>query len=295
MARTSTRSRQKAEAKARPRAARATSPPEPESTIELVTPEMARNWLDGRTRNRNVRDPKISEYALDMEAGRWHVAAALVFNADGELIDGQHRLEAVVDYGEPVLFSVVRNAVPEAMLVVDTGLKRTLANFLQMRDVSNASDIAVLIRTMWRWDHYETFKKVPPSTQKTPTIQQAIAYYDEHDEALDETAVFARRYSAPTLIPRSVIGGLHILFGGIDSEDELEFWRLVADGAEGASAIVALRRRLLENYTKREKMSSWYTAALVIKAWNLWRAGTEVKLLKFRPGGKRNERFPMPV
>ena len=297
MARTTTRSKQKADAKAKPRGHRGPSrqaPPEPESTIELVTPEMARNWLGGRTRNRNVRDTKVLEYAIDMEAGRWHVAAALVFNVDGQLIDGQHRLEAVVLHDEPVLFNVVRNAVPEAMLAVDTGLKRTLADFLRMRNVSSATDIAVLIRAMWRWDYYKTFNAVP-STQKSPTIQQAMAYFEEHEGDLHEAVTFATRYYKRTFIMRSVIGGLHILFNAIDSEDELEFWRLVADGADGAPTIIALRRRLLENHTKRDKMPGWHVAALVIKAWNLWREATEIEVLVFRPGGKAAEHFPMPV
>jgi hypothetical protein len=273
---------------------RATGPPEPESTIELVTPEMARNWLGERIRTRNMRVTKVSEYALDMKEGRWHVAAALVFNVDGRLIDGQHRLEAVVEYGESVLFNVVRNAVPEALLVVDTGIKRLLADFLRIRKASNASDIAVLIRTMWRWDAYKTFKDVP-KVHKGPTTQQAITYYDEHGETLDEAALFARAFSPPTFITRSVVGGLHILFSDIDSEEDKKFWRLIANGAEGASAIVALQRRLKDNYTKREKLPSWYTAALVIKTWNFWLEGTEIKILKFRPGGTRNERFPMPM
>ncbi len=298
MARKSTRSRQKTEAKpraakAKPRAAKAT-PPEPESTIELVTPEMARNWLDGKTHNRNVRDTKVMEYALDMENGLWHVAASLVFNVEGQLVDGQHRLEAVALYGEPVPFNIVRNAVPEAILAVDTGLKRTLADVLRMEKVLNATDVAVLIRTLWRWEHYETFRDVP-SIQRKPTPQQAMAYYEERVEVIDEAVVFARRFYAPTFITRSIIGGLHIVFNDIDPENDKEFWRLVASGAEGATAIVALQRRLKDNHSKRDKLPSWYTAALVIKAWNFWLDGTNVKILKFKPGGTKNERFPIPM
>ena len=42
--------------------------PQPEASVETVTPKTAQNWLGGKTRNRSVRASKVLEYAIDMEA-----------------------------------------------------------------------------------------------------------------------------------------------------------------------------------------------------------------------------------
>jgi hypothetical protein len=62
-----------------------------------VTPELAARWLKNNFRNRSVREDVVSAYARDMANGRWvYTHQGIAFNDRDELIDGQHRLHAVI-------------------------------------------------------------------------------------------------------------------------------------------------------------------------------------------------------
>lgn len=78
--------------------------------IMLVTPEQAYEWLANNPRNRAVRHKKVQAIAKDIREGKW------VDNGDtirlnietGELLDGQHRLNAVFEAGIPVWMRIVK-------------------------------------------------------------------------------------------------------------------------------------------------------------------------------------------
>ena len=74
----------------------------------LVTPEMARRWLDSNTRsNRRPSAKTVDAYAREMAAGRWLVThQGIAFNQAGELVDGQHRLLAIIEADVNVLMMV---------------------------------------------------------------------------------------------------------------------------------------------------------------------------------------------
>ena len=73
------------------------------SAIERVTPEMAVAFLANNPSNRAISTRAVGYLVAQMRDGLWceHVAP-IVFNERGELIDGQTRLSAVVQYGKPV-------------------------------------------------------------------------------------------------------------------------------------------------------------------------------------------------
>ena len=103
-----------------------------EPTIDIVdlTPAEAEAMLSHNTRNRNVRVNDVAGYARDMLAGDWQFTAEPIkFDTDGVLIDGQHRLLALVAAGKEspdiaVKVIVVRNLEPEAQEALDTGISR---------------------------------------------------------------------------------------------------------------------------------------------------------------------------
>lgn len=69
--------------------------------LREVTPGIAQALLDHSAKNqRFVRVGKVSEYARAMKAGKWlWVGDPIRFGSNGEMIDGQHRLSAVIESG----------------------------------------------------------------------------------------------------------------------------------------------------------------------------------------------------
>ena len=103
-----------------------------------------------------------------------------------------------------------------------------------------------------------------------------------------------------TIVPRPVLtmlSALFVLFSEIDQEDADAFFDAFISGVglEEGSPILALRTLLtnLRSRSKATKIDQNYVAALVIKAWNAWRAGLEVTTLYYRPGGANPEKFPV--
>ena len=97
-------------------------------TVEVrdVTPDDAKAWLGANhPRNRRLRPAKVAEYAADIRGWRWKLSdQAITFDARGKLVNGQHRLAAVVVAGVPIRAVVLRGVDPGTLYVLDGGMKR---------------------------------------------------------------------------------------------------------------------------------------------------------------------------
>lgn len=94
--------------------------------VQLVTPDLARSWLDHNKENRPIRQAFVERWARTMRAGKWRLThEGIAFDTEGRLIDGQHRLLALVLAGVSVQFTVFRNVDPEARIVIGTGATRS--------------------------------------------------------------------------------------------------------------------------------------------------------------------------
>lgn len=97
----------------------------------LVSPELAKEWLSRSAGNPRygqegkVNRSVVTKYASDMKKGRWQLThQGIAFNEDGALVDGHHRLRAVIESGVPVMMYVTYGVSDEASLL-DVGYSRT--------------------------------------------------------------------------------------------------------------------------------------------------------------------------
>jgi len=127
----------------------APSGPEPAVTRELITPAIAMDWLDNaNTSNRSVSEAHVQRLARDMASGEWKLThEGIAFDPSGILIDGQHRLWAVVLSETPVEMHVWRNVTRDALMAIDCGKARTLRDMLWLSGGHGSvgkNDLAVL-------------------------------------------------------------------------------------------------------------------------------------------------------
>lgn len=112
------------------------------TSIEVVevTPAMASHWLETNRVNRAVRQGAVREYAIDMASGRWvFTHQGIAFDDAGELIDGQHRLLAIVQSGCTVRMVVTRGLDPAARRDVDRHAKRTPYDAVSLANPSRST------------------------------------------------------------------------------------------------------------------------------------------------------------
>jgi hypothetical protein len=116
-------------------------PPEP--TVILVTPDMASDWLSYRNhpKNRPLSKSVAGKYQADMEQGRWALTPeGLIFDTDGYIISGQHRLKAVANSGKTIEFWLFPGESRDIFDVVDQGYKRTAAHVLRVPHATNVAN-----------------------------------------------------------------------------------------------------------------------------------------------------------
>ena len=104
----------------------------------FVTPDIAASWLKKEVSyQRRIADKTVSEYAKLMRQGQWQFTPmqAIAISADGEVVDGRHRLKAVVESGMTVKLPILRNADPKVFGALDRGRARNLAQIASMGKV----------------------------------------------------------------------------------------------------------------------------------------------------------------
>ena len=94
--------------------------------IETITPARAQQLLNASKGNRRMDAAAIAAMARQMAAGQWHVTPeGIGLTDDGVLVDGHHRLRAIIDSGETVRMIVLRGMAKEAVPVINTGRSRS--------------------------------------------------------------------------------------------------------------------------------------------------------------------------
>lgn len=92
--------------------------------VLALTPATAKAWVNVATNtNRTLRKSRVEQYAADMKAGRWQLnGEAIKFDNTGRLLNGQHRLHAIVLADVTVKMLVVSGLDPNTQTTMDTGL-----------------------------------------------------------------------------------------------------------------------------------------------------------------------------
>ena len=102
-----------------------------QTKVELITPAIAKKMLEKNTNNRPIRWHHVQKLAEELLADEWQTThQGIAFNNAGFLIDGQHRLNAIVQAGKAVTMSVTRGCDVRAFDVLDRGVNRSLSDIM---------------------------------------------------------------------------------------------------------------------------------------------------------------------
>lgn len=103
------------------------------SQIETVTPEQARKMLEANTGNRAVRAAWVRNLAGMIVKGEWVTThQGIAFDETGRLVDGQHRLLAIVEAGKSVKILVTRGLPEGSYKYLDGGRARVLSDRISL-------------------------------------------------------------------------------------------------------------------------------------------------------------------
>lgn len=92
------------------------------SRVEDIDPSLAKLLLDANQKNRRISDVLVTAMARDMIEGRWRLShQGIALDKTGRLLDGQHRLSAIIKANVTIRMVVTYNVEPDAFEVIDLG------------------------------------------------------------------------------------------------------------------------------------------------------------------------------
>ena len=200
-----------------------------ETRVMEITPELAAMWLRKNVNNRNLSHDRVKQYALAMLSGNWALThQGIAFDTEDILIDGQHRLEAIVKAGIPVKMNVTFGVERKGGIIeIDTGRGRTYGNTMKMAGIDDRIYLTMS-------GVVSTFMKIKGKSQKGKIPPYVIKeYIDRHYE---ELAFIAKAYGytgnsvksqghrhAPAIVAAAALCALY--WG--ENRDAIEkFWRV---------------------------------------------------------------------
>lgn len=263
----------------------------PVATLELLTVERAKALLLAQAINRTLRERLVEEYARDIENGRWEINGETIkINKAGQMIDGQHRCKAVVSAAKPIWVFVVYDVEDAVSGTIDTGKKRTIGDVLSMRGEGDSQALAAALNVLWMHDaghlgqadtHRPTHNDLINTLQAYPTVRDSIA-----------VGLFTSRKFR---LSRGTSIAFHCLFAAKSKEQADEFYLRLNEGDNlvPSSPIWLLRERLVDQMAHKRKALRSEVQAWIVKAWNAYRSGEQLKILRFNQRGKNVEQFPV--
>jgi hypothetical protein len=258
----------------------------------VLHPKTAAYWLANlNIHNRNLRKTSVSGYAIDIHTGGWDFNGDTIrFDTDGAMFDGQHRCSAIVAEGIPVPVILVTGLDPVAQDTTDTGMRRTFADALKLAGETDVNNLASITMAALLWKSGQI-----RSLRTGTSVRMLQKVLRDHPE-LREAVLVARRVRKHTGVQNSVLGLASWLFSRIDTNDHDDFFNKLVSGADLGenSPIRRLRERLLTDMNAKRRMSKAEVLALLIKAWNHYRDGNEVRQLRWIVGGAKPEAMPTP-
>ena len=265
--------------------------------VQRIGPELAGQYIEGMSKNRNISQRDVESLARAMKQGLWREDAGdpIRLNSDGQMIDGQHRMWAIVESGCEFSFLVIRGIDNSTQMIMDTGRGRRLADQLRIRGEKYPSELASAISLYSGWINERMLMRGGGNKTKI-MIPEGISILEQHPELRKSVAI---GYG----IARAVKGGagrwsaIHCVLSEIDAVDADAFFRQIQTGENlsATSPIMALRRRLADDALTQRKLGIREYTALVFKAWNAYREGRDIQVLSWKAGGATPERYPMPI
>lgn len=143
--------------------------------IITITPDDAKTLLEKNfAHNRTVLKQRVAGYADDMARGEWKITGDPIrIDTDGNLIDGQHRLLAIIKAGVPIRTSFITGVDHSIVRLIDTGRGRSLKDALRIE--GGGSEVPELAAAIGLVKSYEKYMqdKINKSTRTTGVIQRS--------------------------------------------------------------------------------------------------------------------------
>ncbi|GGQ53922.1 hypothetical protein GCM10010195_06630 [Kitasatospora griseola] len=230
--------------------------------------------------------------------GEWKLThQGIAFDENGALVDGQHRLHAIIEANVSVKMLVVYGLSEDVFPVLDSGKSRSAADALLLTGAKYRPLLSATIR------HVILFKEMPNDqwngVRAYVSNDRILAGYKEDKDRFEESVSVGREISRHLFASQTAVAVGFFVTTEVGPAADVDEW--ISGLRTGANldpgdARLALREipGEAQKRSSKRKMDLRDQVSIYIKAWNAWvdpnKAG-ELRLRRLRKG----ERMPMPV
>ena len=264
------------------------------SYVARISPSDAKLLLDLNQKNRKLNEETVRKYSSDMAEGGWKDSASQIqISGDGNLLNGQHRLRAILSSNTSQILTVTEGVPEGSFAVMDVGRVRTPADALSVVGAKNYTVAASSIKLWKIWQ--EGFYPVDLTQNRFRHGQQnhylrrmsrasQIQYvldYAGMTPNLEYICDLARQTSFQYKpLASSLIGAFLIQaneMGRTTFEMAVDFCEKLKSGAglEESDPILVMRNRIQSWIVGQEfrGFSIGYKMKILIHVWNAWVRG----------------------
>lgn len=267
--------------------------------IVTITPTEAARMLQRNDRNRPIKQHNIAKFARSMLAGKWKLQPnGIGIDKNGNIVDGQHRLMAIVKAGVPAMFILVTGLEPETFDVIDTGAKRSGADTLATEGHDNAvlvAAVSYLLQNYLKQGSVGMGVMYGGGRIENYELREFAAQYPRLDGiATDAKTLYKMSEPKRLLEPRAIALTLAIYGSRYPQVKDWLEQVMTGTGLEASSPLMLFRNRLIADLVRGSKshsnMHAANRAALLFESLNNVIKGKKRKSLKVLG----NEEFPQP-
>lgn len=263
-------------------------------SIERITPSIAEKMLETNVRNRSMKKEPLKKAIL---SGEWLLnGAPIVFSNTGVLLDGQNRLRACIDANSPIDAVVVRGIQAHAQETMDVGVKRNLQDWAKMNGYPNQTVACAVSIALQRADAYgiEGAFNYPNGDEAT-LVARTRFFANNYESRIRPLSLKSQPLAAKFKHTGNGMWAAVIeqLQNNASEDDVDTFFKQLTGEMIPCESVLTLRNRLEANAQSKTGWLPMKTvAAFVIKSFNAYMRGEDIKCLKFTVGGAHPEDFP---
>lgn len=255
--------------------------------IEHISPEIAKDYMKRNINNRKVDYGIVNYYADQMIRGNWKLSPeGISIDELGRLIDGQHRLLAVIKSNMTISFVVLKGFKEDVFPTVNTGKSRSVGDVFSIEGIPNSTIISSGIKLYINLKKNFNLKITNNRDLHLSNIDLISIYNNDVNLYQDISKKTKSIYSKLRLFTTSEIFSYYIFLirekkYSIDKIDQ--FFNQFNTYSQNET-INNLRNRLIKDKsTKSSKLKPIHKRALFVKTWNAFILDKNIKSLKYNP------------
>lgn len=259
----------------------------PKITIEEIGPEEAAEILQNNDHNRRMDWRVVDTYAQQMsKPGRWPFTGDPIrISTTGRLLDGQYRLNAIIQSQTRHKFTVIRGLPNDTQPFMDVGKRRSPRDVFSMYDIPAPGPAAALTQLLMRYEAGAVLEQ-----KYSITAAEALDYYRDpaNTRLIDEGARQGLQVKQARPINPSVAGVVWVAASRVSDPFAVNaFFEQLKNGLglKEGDAIAALHGWLWRRKTQDLRVNRADFLWMLLRVWNAWVTKEPMSKVQLPQGG----------